>query len=584
MRSIALFLSGLAIATWAQTWSLSGTVRDGEEGDGVKNVAISLAKAGVKTVSDKNGKWTLDIQSSGTHKTGKGARTGFNRALSLNEGRLLLELDGHDILGRSLTKVPGPAAPAVQGRTTDASSDTLIYSKDGYVTRKAPLSLAIQAPVNDSIFRIRGPEWVTASHANIKSDTSSTFVDTLRKVTFRFKKSDWDSLMKAMADSCGKFGAGPATWGGQGGGTHCSEGTYDLIEDAALIWVPVEMLADGQTWTNVAIRLKGNASLQSSWTKGSYSLPFRINTDRFEDRIPTIKNQRFHGFQKLSFFNAEQDSSCIRGPVAGEVFRMAGVPAPMSRPVRLFLDRGDGSAIGVGIYEMLEVPDNPYLKRNFGNDSGNLYKPLSKLDKFVPSEWVMDDSVDFSDAKALIEAINSSARSADSTTWHRRLESLLDVDGFLKWLAVSTAIMNWDAYGSLAHNYYLFNDRGRFRWITYDFGWSFDSSMQMQSPSSIWYDQPGTLGSMMNLGPFPLVKNLLADKSYCELYRKHMNEAIASGGPVTVESFQAMVDKYGGMVSGQPGTVRPVANLRNFLAGRIPQIKASLNSRACPIK
>ena len=54
------------------------------------------------------------------------------------------------------------------------------------------------------------------------------------------------------------------------------------------------------------------------------------------------------------------------------------------------------------------------------------------------------------------------------------MEKAFDVQGFLRWLAASTANMNWDAYGNLAHNYYLFNDSGTFRFITYDFGWSFD--------------------------------------------------------------------------------------------------------------
>ena len=48
---------------------------------------------------------------------------------------------------------------------------------------------------------------------------------------------------------------------------------------------------------------------------------------------------------------------------------------------------------------------------------------------------------------------------------------MFDVDHFLKWLAVNTAIDNWDTYGAMAHNYYLYGDprqKGRLQWIPWD--------------------------------------------------------------------------------------------------------------------
>jgi hypothetical protein len=45
--------------------------------------------------------------------------------------------------------------------------------------------------------------------------------------------------------------------------------------------------------------------------------------DKFEDSLPVTKNQRFHGFKKLSLYNTAQDGSDIREAVAGEIFRGA---------------------------------------------------------------------------------------------------------------------------------------------------------------------------------------------------------------------------------------------------------------------
>jgi len=86
---------------------------------------------------------------------------------------------------------------------------------------------------------------------------------------------------------------------------------------------------------------------------------------------------------------------------------------------------------------------------------------------------------------------------------------------------------------------------------------------------------------MMNLGPFPLVKNLMADKGYCETYRKYMTQVIA--GPASVASFQAKVDKYGAWVSSIASTVHPVSTLRTFMSGRLTEVQTSLGNKTCPV-
>ena len=580
-KAVFSFLASLALTVpvAAADWRLSGKVVDAEEGNGLKNVQVRLLGASLVVTTEKNGDWKM-----GTTSILRGARSNYDASrneLRIRDGRLVLRVDGMDLMGR---KVAGWNRPLGTGdlaaRSAAAAIDTLVYSKDGYVQKKVPVFETVASGIRDTIRRVRYDGWVDSSHANLKADTLNGFTKAFRSMTFKWTKQNWDRMMKAMADSCGAFGKS----GGFMGGTskNCQDGQYDLIEKTALIWVPVDIETDGQIWRDVAIRLKGNASLQSAWAGGKYALPFRINTDKFEDSIPTAKNQRFYGFQKISFYNAQQDSTSIRGPVAGEIFRQFGVPAPLSVPVKITMKFGDTTK-EVGVYEMVEVPDEPYLSRNFQNDSGNLYKPLSKLDKFVDSEWVDDDIPgDRQDAKDLIAIINSSQRTTDSAAWHRALEKAIDVQGFLRWLAASTAIMNWDAYGALAHNYYLFNDKGTFRFITYDFGWSFDYQMAQNgivSRTSIWYD--GTAGGFMNLGPFPLVKNLLADKGYCESYRKYMTDAIA--GPASVASFQAKVDKYAGWIANANPNTAKIQALREFMTTRVPEVQASLNAKTCPI-
>jgi len=574
LRSALLVLSVLATFSGAQVaWSLAGKVVDAEEGNGLNAVEVYLARAGLRTVTAKNGTWTLS-GGLGTAARAPRARTAES-FLHQSDGRLLLRLDGRDILGR---EVRGPSAqPPEPGaaRALEAVSDTLVYSRDGFVQKRVPVGSSSLAGILDSLRRVRYEGWVDSSHSGgYGPDTADVFPDSVRKFTFKFAKSKWDSMMKVMADTCGKFG---------GGRTNCGSG-LDLIKDGVTIWVPAELHADGQVWKNIAIRLKGNASLQTAWTKGSYSLPFRINTDKFEDAWPETRNQRFHGYKKLTFYTSDQDSSAVRSAIASEIFRESGVACPMSVPVQLFLDRGDGVPLDLGIYEMAEVPDSPLLERFFGNDTGHLYKPESNLQKFTESEWYDPDlETDYADVKALVAAVNATNRTTDSAAWHRALEAVIDVDGFLKWLAVNTAVYNWDTYGGMGHNYFLYNDAGRFRWIAYDIAFSLNVAMKYMPRTSVWYDW--TTGAFGNTpANFPLVKNLLADKTYCEIYRAHMVRAIATTGPANDASYKARVDRYAAMVAAFPNAAKSAKGLRDVMSARIAEIQASLAAKTCPIR
>lgn len=570
------FLVSLAVIApaTAADWLLSGKVLDAEEGNGLNSVQVRLAKAGLAATTEKNGDWTIGIMS--VLGSARSNRDAYRNELRIRDGRLVLRVDGMDLLGRKVAGWKPPlGAPELSARSAAAAIDTLVYSKDGYVEKKVPVFEQVASGIRDTIRRVRYDGWVDSSHASLEADTLNGFLRGPRTLTLRWSKQSWDAMMKAMADSCGAFGtkgAGDAT------SKLCSESQFDYIEKSAMIWVPADIEADGQVWKNVGVRLKGNWSLRSAWTSKNYALPFRFNTDKFEDSLPQTKNQRFYGFQKISLYNGVQDSTGIRGAVASSIFRQAGVVAPLSVPVRLVLKFGDTTK-DVGVYEMVEVPDEPLLSRFFGNDSGVLYKPESKLDQFVASEWVDEDIPgDRADAKDLIAVINASNRTTDSVTWHRALEAVLDVDGFLRWLATSTVIMNWDSYGIYAHNYYLFNDNGRFRWITYDFGYSFNYTMG--SRTSIWYDERANSWSPQ--GPWPLIKNLLTDKSYCEVYRAYVKQALE--GPASVANFQSLVDKYGQWVSDVPKAAAAVTRLRSFMTTRATEVQKSLDAKTCPIR
>ena len=211
---------------------------------------------------------------------------------------------------------------------------------------------------------------------------------------------------------------------------------------------------------------------------------FGLNIDGLESRFPDSRDQTFFGFTNLSFSNHALDSSYLRAKVVTDLFHDAGLPAPRTAFVRVYLDRGAG-AIYLGLYTMIEVPDEPMLDRLFGADSGNLYKPHSTVgdgrlfdkDDFPKKTNEFDE--DWTDIQGAIAALNASKQ--DRVLWRSRLEARFDVDGFLRWLALNTIVGNNDAYGGLsAHNYYLYGSprhRDRLFWIPWDHDLSLSSGI-----------------------------------------------------------------------------------------------------------
>ena len=238
------------------------------------------------------------------------------------------------------------------------------------------------------------------------------------------------------------------------------------------IYRPCNLKFEGKTWYHIGVRFKGNSSIRSSWGK-TLKLPFRFDFDQFEADYPEIKNQRFYGFKRISMSSGFSDNSLIREKVAADIFREAGVPSAQTAFYRLFVDYGEGSKY-FGLYTMVEIPDEPMFQTQFKATGGNLYKPsgngamFGTFDQTSFPKKTNEDQANWGDIQAIFTALHASRD--DAAKWRAGLERVFDVKGFLRWLAVNKVIENWDTYGAMAHNYYLYNDPGDnlVHWIPWD--------------------------------------------------------------------------------------------------------------------
>jgi spore coat protein H len=297
----------------------------------------------------------------------------------------------------------------------------------------------------------------------------------------------------------------------------------DILRRAP-IYAECSITYAGQTWHHVGIRFKGNSSLVMPWRHGVDKLPLRLTFDRYEDEYPETRNQRFFGWKALGLSNGATDPSLVRDKVAGDVFAAAGLPVPATAFYRVFIDHGDGPRY-YGLYTAIELPsDDAFLETHFGTSQGNLYKPAGAgatwavFDPETLDKENHEDEADYSDARALFDALH--ADRSDATTWRAGLEATLDVDGFLTWLAVNTVIQDWDSYGRMAHNYYLYahpGEGGRFHWIPWDHSFAFSSR-----------PPPLSLGLAEVTAEWPLIRFLLDDSTYAARYRALVAEVAST--------------------------------------------------------
>lgn len=299
------------------------------------------------------------------------------------------------------------------------------------------------------------------------------------------------------------------------------------------LYIPATLTFDGSSFTNIGMRLKGNSSLLNSWQSGVEKLPFRLNADGLEDEVPEARDQTFFGFPNLNLTNNSQDASFLRAKVVGDLFREAGVPAARTAFVRVFFDRGEGAQQYLGLYTLVEVPDEPMLEAQFGSEDGNLYKPhgtgarwTAFLADSFPKKTNQSDE-DWTDVQDAIAVLNESRTSA--TAWRSRLEARFAVSSFLRWLALNTIIGNTDTYGGFSpHNYWVYGSP-RHRDRLFFIPWDHDLAL---NGSGLGGGGGGGGGAGLDLfhdsvnAGWPLIRYLLDDPVYRAAYRGQIEELL----------------------------------------------------------
>jgi len=292
--------------------------------------------------------------------------------------------------------------------------------------------------------------------------------------------------------------------------------------DATMTYVSCSVIYDGIVWEHVGIRFKGNSTLLATSRSDSWKYPLHLDFNEFEDLYPETMDQTFFGFDDLSLSNGASDSSLLRDYIPAEIFRSFGVPVPEVAYYQVYLDIGEGP-VYLGLYALTETPDDPMLDSLFGDSDGNLYKPQGSgatwttFDEASFEKKSNEKDADWSDIQGVFEALHADRE--DAAAWRADLEAVFDVDGFLRWLAINQLLGNWDAYGQMAQNYYLYTSSsdGLVHWIPWDHNQSFSDNMPRGET---------TVNLSTVTEQWPLISYLIDDPVYFDVYASYVAEAL----------------------------------------------------------
>ncbi|WP_017690336.1 CotH kinase family protein [Paenibacillus sp. PAMC 26794] len=292
----------------------------------------------------------------------------------------------------------------------------------------------------------------------------------------------------------------------------------------------VSVEVDGNKLDNVGFSTKGNLTLKVvSAMKDSDRYSFRLKFDKYD------KTQTLLGLDKMVLNNNYSDPSFMREVLHYEALRSIGMDVPMTNYVNLYVN---GEL--VGFYTGVEAVDDSYLERNYGEayEDGVLYDTEEKTylqyeEKGEYSTLTKDLGTDENKTKLknFIKTLNDMPEGKKGD-----IESVLDVDSALQYIAGNMVFGNYDSYnGDKGHNYMLYSDAdGKFTVVPWDFNMSFNgysglggrgtttgSTTTNINATNVSVDEPVLGISMENV---PMINNLLAVPEYKEKYLSYVNE------------------------------------------------------------
>jgi spore coat protein CotH len=268
----------------------------------------------------------------------------------------------------------------------------------------------------------------------------------------------------------------------------------------------------------------------------------RSTSDRYSFKVDIneyVDGQKFFGLKKFTLQNSFNDPSYMREVLTYELMTELGVPAPQHAYVNLYINEEL-----FGLYLMVEAIDGEFAEKHFANSNGDMYKPDGTGSDLV---WIDDNVASYSDIN-----LQTNEDTTDNGAFINFVDEInsdstdsVDIDRLLRYMAVSTALSNLDSYqGTLAHNYYLYEQDGVFSLLPWDFNESFGTfSMGCRSDiRELYIDEP-TSGAMADR---PMINSVFSEQENLDVYHDYIWQLIE--GSLEETTFATRVDEIAAII------------------------------------
>ena len=357
-----------------------------------------------------------------------------------------------------------------------------------------------------------------------------------------------------------------------------------LLDNAlAKEWICGDLIINGERFSMVGIRTKGNSSLSQVANSASnrYSLQFKFNH--------YIKGQTYYGLDTFCVNNVLGDATYMKDYISYEIMKHIGVVTPLVNYANVTVNGED-----YGFCLALERYDKAFLGRVYGTSGGQLYNVKIQMGQRGNFEDMWQDVVNgpiirqqgniggrqpggagfggqsgggsliYTDSSigSYSAIFNNAVFSNNSDKDKQRvvtaiealnagtdLEKYFDVDAILRYFAAHTVVVNLDSYVSnMAQNYYIYERDGKLTILPWDYSLAF-GGFQSGSASDVVNFPIDTPVSGVSIEDRPLLNKLLEVDDYLAKYHEYLRQIVEgffeSGlFESTINRIDAKIDWY----------------------------------------
>lgn len=244
------------------------------------------------------------------------------------------------------------------------------------------------------------------------------------------------------------------------------EASWNALQQEPYEEVPGSFALEGAYFPTVGIRRKG---VYGSLRDLNQKAAFKIDFDEYVD------GGRIRNKETFTLNNMVQDPSYLHEWMTYRVFRAAGLPAPRTGWAQVYMN---GEYFG--FYAVIETVDKDLMEVWYDDPTGPIFEGAYGADFYPGDEHSFEldegEETDFAYLTPICDLFSQPPTDA----MIEQLDELVDIDQFMRVMAIEFAAMHWDGY-TTHNNYRIYRDPsdGRFdmlpwgtdqTWMDYGYG------------------------------------------------------------------------------------------------------------------